>query len=82
MEAAIWNTVLTVLLALLGWILKEKSAEIARLGILLNKTREEVAKEYVTKQEVHMDINRVLERLERLDAKLDRLMEQPNAVRQ
>jgi len=59
----------------MGWVLKEKSAELARLGILLNKTREEVAKEYVTKAEVHADINRVLDRLDRLDTKLDRLVE-------
>ena len=75
MDALIWNTLLTVFIGLLGWILKEKSAEINRLGILLNKTREEVAKEYVTKIEVHADINRVLDRLDRLDTKLDRLVE-------
>ena len=75
MDSLVWNTLLTVFLALLGWVLKEKSAEINRLGILLNKTREEVAKEYVTKVEVHADINRVLDRLERLDTKLDRLVE-------
>ena len=34
-----------------------------------------MAKEYVTKQEVHADINRVISRLEALDAKFDRLME-------
>jgi hypothetical protein len=43
--------------------------------ILINRTREEVAKEYVTKVEVHADINRVMTRLEVLDAKLDRLIE-------
>ena len=75
MDSLIWNTLLTVFLALLGWVLKEKAAEINRLGILLNKTREEVAKEYVTKVEVHADINRVLDRLDRLDTKLDRLVE-------
>jgi hypothetical protein len=75
MEAYIWNTLLTVFIGLVGWVLKEKSVEIARLGILLNKTREEVAKEYVTKVEVHADINRVLDRLDRLDTKLDRLVE-------
>lgn len=75
MEAIIWNTLLSVFLALLGWVLAEKSKEINRLGILLNKTREEVAKEYVTKVEVHADINRVLDRLDRLDTKLDRLVE-------
>ena len=75
MDAYIWNTLLSVGFGLMGWVLKEKSAELARLGILLNKTREEVAKEYVTKMEVHADINRVLDRLDRLDTKLDRLVE-------
>jgi hypothetical protein len=59
--------------------IKEKSDEIQRIQILLNRTREEVAKEYVTKQEVHADINRVLDRLDRLDEKLDRLMGARNA---
>jgi hypothetical protein len=50
-------------------------AEQQRLNILLNRTREEVARDYVTKTEVHADINRVIQRLEQLDQKLDRLME-------
>lgn len=79
MEITIWNTFLSVLLAFVGWMLREKSAELHRLQVLLNKTREEMAKEYVTKIEVHADINRVLDRLDRLDAKIDRLMEAKNA---
>lgn len=79
MEITIWNTFLSVLLAFVGWMLREKSAELHRLQVLLNKTREEMAKEYVTKTEVHADINRVLDRLDRLDAKIDRLMEAKNA---
>ena len=67
----VWNLVLSTVVALLGFFLKEKSAELNRLQILLNRTREEVAKEYVTKAEVHSDINRVLDRLDRLEAKLD-----------
>ena len=74
-EVMLWNTVLSVLLALLGWVLREKSNELNRVTILLNRTREEVAKEYVTKVEVHADINRVMTRLEVLDAKMDRLIE-------
>jgi hypothetical protein len=74
-EVMLWNTVLSVLLGLTGWVLKEKSNELSRITILLNRTREEVAKEYVTKVEVHADINRVMTRLEVLDAKLDRLIE-------
>jgi predicted DNA-binding protein YlxM (UPF0122 family) len=74
MELMLWNIGLTVLLGFVGWVLKEKSAELSRLQILLNRTREEIAKEYVTKAEVHADINRVLDRLDRLDEKLDRIM--------
>lgn len=72
-----WNFILSVLIGLVGWVLHEKSNELKRVTILLNRTREEMAKEYVTKVEVHADINRVLDRLDRLDEKLDRLM-QPN----
>jgi len=79
MEMVLWNATLSFLLALCGWIMREKSAELQRIQILLNRTREEIAKEYVTKAEVHADINRVLDRLDRLDAKLDRLMETRNA---
>lgn len=74
-DVMLWNTILSVLLALISWVLKEKSNELGRITILLNRTREEVAKEYVTKVEVHADINRVMTRLEVLDAKLDRLIE-------
>ena len=75
MEMTIWNTILSLFIGLLGWVLRDKAAEITRLSILVNRTREEVAKEYVTKVEVHADINRVMTRLEVLDAKLDRLIE-------
>lgn len=74
MELMFWNTILTLLIGVVGWVLKEKSSELQRVTILLNRTREEVAKEYVTKVEVHSDINRVLDRLDRLEGKLDTFM--------
>jgi hypothetical protein len=84
----VWNSALTIILALVGWGIRVRDKEVTdlreeqqRLQVLLNRTREEVAKEYVTKVEVHADINRVLDRLERLDEKLDRLMERKHAVR-
>lgn len=80
MEVMLWNTILSLVIMLLGYMLREKAAEIQRLNILINRTREEVAKEYITKAEVHADINRVMSRLEVLDAKLDRLIES-NRVR-
>ncbi len=81
MEMMLWNALLTTLLGLLGWTLKTRSEEIDRLQILLNRTREEVAKEYVTKVDVHHDINRVLDRLDRLEGKLDTFIrEQRSAI--
>lgn len=71
----VWSAILTFILGLLGWVLKNYVAELQRVTILLNRTREELAKEYVTKGEVHADINRVMNRLEALDSKLDRLLE-------
>ncbi len=79
MDMTVWNLALTCLSGVLGWVLQDKSAELGRITILLNRTREEMAREYVTKAEVHADINRVLDRLERLDEKLDRLMESRSA---
>jgi predicted DNA-binding protein YlxM (UPF0122 family) len=71
MEMLIWNLVLTTLLGMVAFFLKEKSVELNRIQILLNRTREEIAKEYVTKADVHNDINRVLDRIDRMEAKLD-----------
>jgi hypothetical protein len=71
----IWSSSLTVVIGLIGFVLRNYVTELQRIQILLNRTREEMAKEYVTKQEVHADINRVLDRLERLDEKLDRMMD-------
>ncbi len=78
MDLMIWNIVLSAVLGLVAWVLKDKSDELKRLGILLNKTREEVARDYVTRTEIHADITRVLDRLDRLDEKLDRLVEKRN----
>lgn len=80
MDLMLWNAVLSLVIGIVSWVLRDKASELARVTILLNKTREEIAKEYVTKVEVHADINRVMNRLEVLDAKLDRLIES-NRVR-
>ena len=80
MEMVIWNGILTAFLALLGFVLKDKADEIKRLNILISKTREEHAKDYVTKAEVHNDINRVLDRLDRLEAKIDQVIRESRSA--
>lgn len=74
MEMMLWNGVLSFVSALILMWVKGVHEETKRIQILLNKTREELPKEYVTKADVHNDMNRVIQRLDRLDAKLDEFM--------
>jgi flagellar biosynthesis/type III secretory pathway chaperone len=78
--STLWSGILSLLIAVLMWVLKEKSADLKRLEILLSKTREEHARDYVTKSDVHNDINRVLARLDRLDEKLDAFMKEQRSA--
>jgi len=73
--STVWSSILSLVSGILLWGWKGHRDEVVRLQILLNRTREEIAKEYVTKQEVHADINRLMDRLDNLDSKLDRLIE-------
>lgn len=71
----LWSLGLSAAIGFIGWVLKSHVEEVARLQILLNRTREEIAKEYVTKVEVHADINRIIMRIDNLDAKIDRILQ-------
>ena len=75
MEMMLWNIVLTGIVAMLGFIMKEKFAELNRLGVLLNRTREEVARDHITRAEFRQDMNELLKRLDALSLKLDTLRE-------
>ena len=55
--------------------IRRNEAEAKRIDILLNKTREEIAKDYVTKQEVKEGMNILMDRLEKLHEKVDKLFE-------
>jgi len=69
----IWNLLLTMILGPLGFLVRNVLSEQKRLDILVNKTREEVAKDYVTRDELEKDMERLYEKLNRIDEKLDRL---------
>jgi len=71
----IWSGALTVVLALVGWILRSAYEEINRISILLSRTREEFARDYARRDEVNQAMARVMDRLDTLDAKIDRLIE-------
>lgn len=80
MEMMLWNVVLSFLTALLLWGIKATWDEMSRIQILLNRTREEVAREYVTRSDLHLDINRVIDRLDRMETKLDAFMKEQRSA--
>lgn len=54
--------------------IRSNATEIKRVDILLNKTREESAMRFVTKEELIMNMDRIIERIDRLDVKIDKLI--------
>ena len=70
-----WNIFITLVLAPVLYSIRQNTEESKRLDILLNKTREEIAKEYVTKLELKDDFNLLMERMEKLHEKVDKLFE-------
>jgi hypothetical protein len=73
MEMMIWNIALSAVVGLMGFLLKGKFDEIARLGILLNRTREEVARDHITRTEFRADMQQLLDRFDRIERKIDNL---------
>ena len=71
---SVWNILLTIILAIVGWTAKEKSNEIQRISILLNRTREEIAGNNVTQAEVDKIMEHIDARFNRLEDKINQLI--------
>ncbi len=71
----VWSATLTLLMSVMGYIVNEKFRELARITILLNKTREEVARDNVTQAEVDRITNHIDQRFNKLEAKIDQLIQ-------
>ena len=71
MEMMIWNAVLSVVLGIMGFIVKDKFAEIQRLSILVNRTREEIARDHITRTEFRQDMKQLFDRFDQIEKKLD-----------
>lgn len=75
MEMMLWNMVLTTLIGILAYMGHEKASEIQRLNILINKTREEVARDNVTQAEITKLMEHIDARFNRLENKIDGLIQ-------
>jgi len=73
-----WNAGLTVVIAIIGFFVKEKFNKIDALEKLLNRTREEVARDYVTNSEVQRITDHIDQRFNKLEEKIDRLIHGTN----
>jgi hypothetical protein len=71
----IWNAFITLVLAPIFYSIRNNTNEIKRLDILLNKTREELAGQYVTKGELTDSLDRILESIGKLEKKIDKLFD-------
>jgi hypothetical protein len=76
----IWNVILTLLVAPIAWALSYINKRVDGVDSTTNniwktiaETRENMASSYVTKTDLHNDLNRILQRFDRLEEKLDRM---------
>jgi hypothetical protein len=56
-----------------GLLVRNILSEQKRLDILVNKTREEIARDYATREQIEADFQRIMDSIERLSEKLDRI---------
>tara|TARA_R100000664_G_scaffold33842_1_gene52280 strand:- start:1132 stop:1380 length:249 start_codon:yes stop_codon:yes gene_type:complete len=73
-----WNIIITVVLGPFAWAFSKMFNEVKRLQILLNKTREDLGREYATKSELHNETREIKELVLRIENKLDRFIEKQN----
>ena len=78
----LWNGILTLAIGAFLWWIRGTNSDINKLREDLKdhalsdaKTREFMATNYATKKEVYSEVNKILDRFDRLEEKLDRWME-------
>tara|TARA_Y100000593_G_scaffold12786_1_gene23698 strand:+ start:34504 stop:34722 length:219 start_codon:yes stop_codon:yes gene_type:complete len=64
---------MTVIIFPLGFLIRNVLSEQKRLDILVNKTREEIAKDYATREQIEADFEKLMASINKIDEKLDRL---------
>ena len=71
----IWNAILSLACGSFIWWVRGMGVQINDLKRRLSDTREEIAKEYATKVDVEKDLERIMDRFDRLEAKMDNFLE-------
>jgi len=71
----IWSAGLSALIGGLWFFIREKLEDVKRIERLLNITREEIARDTATKEEVQRLTEHIDQRFNRLEAKIDQLIQ-------
>ena len=71
----LWNLILTVGGGLIVWWIKSITSQVGETRKIVSVTREELAKYYALKADVERDIDKIMVRFDRLENKLDSLIE-------
>ncbi len=80
MEMMLWNTVLSLFTGLLIWLAKTLWDETQRIQILLNRTREEIARDNVTQAEIDKIVMHIDQRFDKLNDKLDAFVKEQRSA--
>lgn len=80
MEMMLWNTVLSLFTGLLIWLAKTLWDETQRIQILLNRTREEIARDNVTQSEIDKIVAHIDQRFDKLNDKLDAFVKEQRSA--
>jgi hypothetical protein len=71
----LWNLLLSVVAGAMVWWIRGVNTRIEETRVLISRTREEMAREYALKNDVERDLRQIMARFDRLETKLDNLLE-------
>ena len=71
----IWSAALSAVVGGFWFFIREKMDDVKRIERLLNITREEIARDYTTNAEVQRITDHIDQRFNRLEAKIDQLIQ-------
>ncbi len=74
-SAMIWNLILSGFAGAVVWWIRGVNTKLDEARILISKTREEFAKEYARRDEVERDMEKLMDRFDKLETKLDNMIE-------
>ena len=74
----IWNAILSLACGSFIWWIRGVNTRLDETRKLISRTREEMAKEYALKEDVEKDLDKIMVRFDRVENKLDSLIERIN----